>query len=410
MKNSNATLFIYRDNTWNNIIHSSIATPCFYVNDWKIKVVPRRMLVLWASQSPFLRIQHISTFIAVLKDMEPRNTPSSQLTILISLTAMLPFLVSLLLTKATVPWGVIFQPQDDLTYDMIGEKHLSYFTHHPHKLRPWANVSLHVGWTMVSIGTLYGLFVWCHFGTRERQRKVSTFMAAFVTVVTVLLFVFTACLCTYVYVVMLRYALDFRLYRFPLLKSMTATYFWRDSRTRNLWDRTQIAFECCGVTSFKNWTRFERDTVPDSCCKIHKPGCGKNFSLTNIYQRGCKGELAHHMKQQYVMQTQDEQIVYLLLAILLAVSAILITFISLKSKYGWMNNKREDEYVLVNNDDEDNFTVDVKEGVDMDNRSAFFFTSNREVLKHFSLRILFILLRFNLNSEFKNFLKMSLTY
>ena len=54
--------------------------------------------------------------------MEPRNTPSSQLTILISLTAVFSFLVSLLLMKAPVPWGGIFQPQDDLAHDFRGRE------------------------------------------------------------------------------------------------------------------------------------------------------------------------------------------------------------------------------------------------------------------------------------------------
>ena len=135
--------------------------------------------------------------------MIPSTTgPSSRLTVLTASVAIFPFLVSLLLHNGGVPWGGSFYPRDNLTYELIGQTPLAHFTYHRFTLRPWANVSLHVGWTMVSIGVLYGLFLWCQFGTRERRKKISTFIAIFVTVVTVMLFVFTACLCVYACVVL----------------------------------------------------------------------------------------------------------------------------------------------------------------------------------------------------------------
>ena len=291
--------------------------------------------------------------------MIPNTTgPSSRLIVLTASVAIFPFLVSLLLHNGGVPWGGSFYPRDNLTYELIGQTPLAHFTYHRFTLRPWANVSLHIGWTMVSIGVLYGLFVWCQFGTRERQRKTSTFMAVFVTVVTVMLFAFTACLCLYACVV-LKYATDFGFSRFTALMRMKANFNMEDSETLCLrrmrvtslsqtlsyLNKTQITLKCCGLNGYTDWTRNERDFVPDSCCRIYTPGCGRNFSMDNIYQRGCQGEIKEHIKKQYITQTKDEQIFYLSVSIAFFTSAILITFFSVKT---WMkNNNTDNGYVLV---------------------------------------------------------------
>ena len=289
--------------------------------------------------------------------MEGRNTPSSKLTILISLTAVFPVLLSLLLQDGGVPWGGNFRPQDQVTFDMIGTQPLAYFANHRYTLQPWAELSLHIGWTMVSIGVLYGLFVWCQFGTRERQRKISTFMAVVVSVVTVLLFVFTTYLSVHS-LMMLRNVPDFRLFH-PSYKENTFELFsrvWSLQKilTQNIWYKVQIVFQCCGFYSYTDWTKIERDVVPDSCCRIYEAGCGRNFSMENIYGGGCEEKFTEHIKQQYIIQTQDEQIFYLLVSIVFSVAAILITFFSVKA---WCscekNNNRENDYLLVNNGDND---------------------------------------------------------
>ena len=291
--------------------------------------------------------------------MIPSTTgPSSRRTVLTASVAIFPFLVSLLLQNGGIPWGGSFYPRDNLTYELIGQTPLAHFTHHRLTLRPYANISLQVGWAMVSIGVLYGLFVWCQFGARERRKKISTFMAIVVTVVTVMLFVFTACLCVYACVV-LKYATDFSLSRFTVLMRMKANFNNQDSETLGLrrmrvtsfsetlsyWNETQITLKCCGLGGYSDWTSTKQDTVPDSCCRIYKPGCGGNFSMENIYQRGCEGKLKEHIKKQYITQTQDEQIFYLSVSVAFFTSAILITFFSVKT---WMkNNNTDNGYVLV---------------------------------------------------------------
>ena len=294
--------------------------------------------------------------------MESRNRPSPQLTILISLTAVFPFLASLLLRITGVPWGGTFQPQDNLTNSVIGKPKLKYYLIGDHRrtLRPWSDISLHIGWTLVFVGLLYGLFVWCHFGTRERQRKISIFMAVFVSVMTVSLFVFTVCLCALASMIPKKFP-DSSIfeYGYTYVRSQRKTLIIRNSVTyslipENIWNKVQVVFQCCGCSSYTDWTRIEQDIVPDSCCKIHKSGCGKNFTLENIYQKGCEGELTEHIKHQYIIQTHDEQIVYLLVSIVFGVAAILITFFSVKAWYNCENNHgREDGYMLVNNEEDD---------------------------------------------------------
>ena len=242
--------------------------------------------------------------------MKPSTSGSKpRRTVLTALAAVFPSLVSLLIQNG-VPLGGAFHPRDDLTHELIynrliRETHLAQFTTDRFILEPWANISLHIGWTMVSMGVLYGLFVWCQFGTRERQRKISTFMAAIVPVVIAGLFLFTVCLSWYAFW-MLRFAIGFNLYEFYTsmkenfnLQSSNGPHLMGirvKSETLSHWNKTQITLKCCGFHSYTDWTRIERDVVPDSCCKIHEPGCGKNFLLENIYQRGCERKLTEHIK------------------------------------------------------------------------------------------------------------------
>ena len=76
--------------------------------------------------------------------------------------------------------------------------------------------------------------------------------------------------------------------------------------------------------------------------------------MENIYREGCEEKFTEHFKQQYIPQTQDERIFYLLVSIVFSVAAILIKFFSAKA---WCscekNNNRENGHLLVNNGDND---------------------------------------------------------
>ena len=203
---------------------------------------------------------------------------------------------------------------------------------------------------MVSVGVLYELFVWCQFGTRERQWKISTFMAVVVSVVTVLLFVFTTYLSVHA-LMMLRNVPDFRLfhlsYKENTFELFSRVWSLQKILTQNIWYKVQIVFQCCGFYSYTDWTKIERDVVPDSCCRIYKAGCGRNFLLENIYQRGCERKLTAHIKQQYIIQTRVEQIFYWVVSIVFLSSATLIMLFSAKT---CIRNNTENGCLLVSDD------------------------------------------------------------
>ena len=158
---------------------------------------------------------------------------------------------------------------------------------------------------------------------------------------------------------MLEYAIGFDLYEFPVLMRMRSKFnpqqlfdglsmrgIGVNSETANHWDKTQITLKCCGLDGYTDWTKIEHDVVPDSCCRIYKPDCGRNFSPENIYHRGCEGKLTKHTKHQYIIQTQPQQIFYLLVSVVFFASANLIMFFSVMA---CMRNK-ENSYILVSDD------------------------------------------------------------
>ncbi|XP_072265135.1 CD63 antigen [Pyxicephalus adspersus] len=61
------------------------------------------------------------------------------------------------------------------------------------------------------------------------------------------------------------------------------------SSARDEIDEIQKAFHCCGANSSSDWRDYApytgSSTVPDSCCKEIKVGCGKDQA--NIYTTGC---------------------------------------------------------------------------------------------------------------------------
>jgi len=57
------------------------------------------------------------------------------------------------------------------------------------------------------------------------------------------------------------------------------------------WNKVQETFDCCGVNSYKDWSKFNSTYVPESCCKVRESAtCGKlggsNLNET-INEDGC---------------------------------------------------------------------------------------------------------------------------
>lgn len=75
-----------------------------------------------------------------------------------------------------------------------------------------------------------------------------------------------------------------------------------------VWNKTQQEFMCCGVYNYTSWEENEplsrTFSVPDSCCKTYKEGCGLG-QLSDpdekvIYTKGCYDELNDHMKNYLI--------------------------------------------------------------------------------------------------------------
>ena len=241
--------------------------------------------------------------------MESSNTgSSSQLTVLTALAAVFPFLGSLILREGVVPWEEIHQPPEDMTRFLGKLRPLTSVAHRQYSLQPWVDVLLHVAVVVVSIGILYGLLVWCHFGTRQMRKKISSFMTVAVPVVTVGLFLFTADLFRSANVMLEKPGF----YVFQLLMSRRAHLNAEDPKILSVWDKSQISLKCCGFGDYTDWRGDKPHlvAVPDSCCRVHKPGCGKNFTLESIYRTGCDEKLSKYIDHQYFIQTQNQQNAY----------------------------------------------------------------------------------------------------
>ena len=165
---------------------------------------------------------------------------------------------------------------------------------------------------MISVGVAYSVILWCQFVAGKRQKKIATFMAVLVSLATASLFVFAGVLWAQAFLFLSNvwyFQLDFE-YRYRQYHHSQKMF------NTSIWNKIHIAFDCCGAANYTDWTRLQRDLVPDSCCKTYSPGCGRNFSLANIIQTGCLGNLEKHVKLQYLSQTQEQKLGVLLLMLI----------------------------------------------------------------------------------------------
>ncbi|KAM9344187.1 CD63 antigen [Pholidichthys leucotaenia] len=80
-----------------------------------------------------------------------------------------------------------------------------------------------------------------------------------------------------------------------MFKNYNSTTTFKDSL-----DGIQQLLKCCGVNNSTDWTHFGSDgkTVPDSCCRNEKPGCGKTAmdKPKIIYTEGCHDAMERILK------------------------------------------------------------------------------------------------------------------
>ena len=137
-----------------------------------------------------------------------------------------------------------------------------------------------------------------------------------------------------------------------------------DVKTLSVWDKPQINLKCCGLGGYADWRGAKPNSgvVPDSCCRVYKPGCGKNFTLESIYQTGCDQKLSEYMGDQYFIQIQNQQSAYQKVSVVFFTWAILITFFSLKaccdhswSEILWRNSHSVEKMTLTVNPEHSSF-------------------------------------------------------
>jgi hypothetical protein len=105
------------------------------------------------------------------------------------------------------------------------------------------------------------------------------------------------------------------------------------------WDMMQSMLRCCGGSESMNighqdyqtasfFQRKHPNAVPDSCCKISKPGCGSgklsdNEIDSDIYKDGCVAVLAELLKNQVALVMKIYSIVGSMMALLELVTVVL---------------------------------------------------------------------------------------
>ncbi|XP_064421729.1 CD63 antigen-like [Latimeria chalumnae] len=76
------------------------------------------------------------------------------------------------------------------------------------------------------------------------------------------------------------------------------------SKMQNSINDIQSKFHCCGGKNYTDWFYShiwgKNSSVPDSCCKKPKTGCGSNTSSENIYQQGCLEKIKTLLKENMV--------------------------------------------------------------------------------------------------------------
>jgi CD63 antigen len=66
--------------------------------------------------------------------------------------------------------------------------------------------------------------------------------------------------------------------------------YYKDNTTTLILDRMQEDFKCCGAGNYSDWENvpgIAKNQVPDSCCIKVTRGCGTDFKVEAINQKGC---------------------------------------------------------------------------------------------------------------------------
>ena len=102
------------------------------------------------------------------------------------------------------------------------------------------------------------------------------------------------------------------------------------------WKRLQLAFECCGVDGYTDWTNTTYKDLPDSCCISVSKGCGTDAlgdpsKLKNIYKKGCFVFLKDLFNKQTRVETLNFQL-FLCIAFVILIFLSIIMFLCARTR------------------------------------------------------------------------------
>ena len=79
-------------------------------------------------------------------------------------------------------------------------------------------------------------------------------------------------------------ALDTNINKINVQKSLREAL--QDETVMEQWNNLQTAFTCCGgrgTTGYQDWAELMEGSVPDSCCSVYFPGCGRQATNRKVF-------------------------------------------------------------------------------------------------------------------------------
>ena len=78
-----------------------------------------------------------------------------------------------------------------------------------------------------------------------------------------------------------------------------------DETLMDQWNNLQTAFSCCGgrgYSGYKDWAEVLEGSVPDSCCTVTFPGCGRQATNRKVFNLNIsQGEHSRGNKHQHLL-------------------------------------------------------------------------------------------------------------
>ncbi len=159
------------------------------------------------------------------------------------------------------------------------------------------------------------------------------------------------------------------------------------------WKSLQLAFECCGVDSYRDWANSfwwnsTYKDIPDSCCISVSKGCGTGAledpsKLTNISKKGCFVFLLDLLNEHAKVETLNFQL-FLCISFVTLVFLSIIMFLCARTRRSLPNIQRFQHEILEEEEEPiGNIEIEENDGdLDFDyNRDDNDFDEDDEVIQ-----------------------------